>query len=53
MYEKLGSYSLSSSTGDFQVADSEGDVGVNKQAYDTHKCFLLIIPEVILQLSYW
>ena len=26
----------------------EGEVGENKQAYDAHECFLLIIPEVIL-----
>ena len=30
------------------AASSELDVGVNKQAYDTHVCFLLIIPEVTL-----
>ena len=45
MHEKLGSYSLWGNTEDFW----RGDVGTNKQAYDTHECFLLIIPEVILQ----
>ena len=43
MYEKLRSYSLWGS-----ARDSEDKLEMNKQAYDVHKCFLLIIPEVIL-----
>ena len=30
------------------MASLDGEVGMNKQAYDTHECFFLIIPEVIL-----
>ena len=25
----------------------EGEFGINKQAYNVHECFLLIIPEAI------
>ena len=37
----------------YELLSPEGKLGMNKQAYDAHECFLLIIPEVILQKAKW